>query len=393
MIEMLDKPDISEPRVSVRARRILMLSTAMGAGGGAEEQVIELAYGLKSRGCDVRIVSMLAPTAMPTDFKTHDIPLTHLGMRKSIPDPRGLWRFNQLLHEFRPDVVHTHLVHANLLGRLARITQPIPALVCTLHSLTMTGVKRDWSPIFEIAHRMTDLLCDRTTAICHAAADYAVRRRAVPAAKMTVIENGIDTRKFSPDPSLRTHLRRELGVESAFVWLAVGRLEIQKAYPVLLKAMSLLGDDRSTLLICGQRSLRAKLEAVAAELGVSARVRFLGLRNDIPAIMNAADGMVLSSDIEGLPLVLLQAAASALPIITTDVGGNGEAVFEGQSGWIVPPQAPESLATAMARLVAMPSAQRQSMGQHGRDKICELFDIERVVDRWIKLYDDLLKPS
>jgi glycosyltransferase involved in cell wall biosynthesis len=380
-----------QSRASVRLRRVLMLSTAMGAGGGAEEQVIQLAYGMKARGLDVRIVSMLSPSPMPADFAAHGIPLLHLGMCKSIPDPRGVQRYNRIVREFRPDVVHTHLVHANLLGRIARITQPIPALVCTLHSLTMTGVKRDWSPIFEFAHRVTDGLCDRTTAICHAAADYAVRRRAVPAAKMTVIQNGIDTRQFSPDRVVRDALRRQLGVESKFVWLAVGRLVIQKAYPVLLTAMSLLPDDGSILLVCGQGALRSSLETMASELGLDSRVRFLGLRDDVPAMMNAADAMVLSSDIEGLPLVLLQAGASGLPIVATDVGGNREAVVDDVNGWLVPANAPQRLANTMARLMAVPANERMAMGERGRERICELFETQRVVDRWIGLYNDLLE--
>jgi glycosyltransferase involved in cell wall biosynthesis len=288
-------------------------------------------------------------------------------------------------------VVHTHLVHANLLGRIARIIQPVPAVVCTLHSLTMTGVRRDWSPIFEVAHRLTDGLCDRTTAICHAAAEHAVRRRAVPASKMTVLQNGIDTTQFSPNGALRHEMRRVLGVESKFVWLAVGRLVIQKAYPVLLKAMSMLPDDGSVLLICGQGALRESLETLASKLGIASRVRFLGLRNDVPAIMNAADAMVLSSDIEGLPLVLLQAGASGLPMVATDVGGNREAVVDGENGILVPPNAPKRLAAAMAQIMALPVERRLAMGARGRERICELFDTQRVVDRWLGLYNEVLR--
>jgi glycosyltransferase involved in cell wall biosynthesis len=391
MTEILHQSNSRTYRPPARPRRVLMLSTAMGAGGGAEEQVIQLAYGMKSRGLDVRIVSLLAPSPMPAGFEERGIPLLHLGMRKSIPDPRAIRRYNQIVREFEPDVVHTHLVHANLLGRIGRMFQPVPALVCTLHSLTMTGVKRDRSPIFEIAHRLTDRWCDRMTAICHSAAEYAVRRRAVLAWKMSVVHNGIDTKEFSPDASVRQAMRRELGVEAKFVWLAVGRLEIQKAYPVLLKAMSLLPADDSVLLICGQGSLRAELETVAAKLGVASRVRFLGMRKDVPKLMNAADGMVLSSDIEGLPLVLLQAGASALPMVSTDVGGNGEAVIDGENGWLVPPQSPQRLARAMARLMSLAVAERRAMGEKGRQRVCNLFETERVVERWLALYTEILR--
>lgn len=392
MLENAPQSNCPQPRTSLRPRRVLMLCTAMGAGGGAEEQVIQLAYGMKARGIDVRIVSMLPPSPMPAGFEERDIPLLHLGMRKSIPDPRAIRRYNQIIREFQPDVVHTHLVHANLLARIARITQRVPAVICTLHSLTMTGVKRDWSPIFEILHRVTDRWCDRMTAICHSAAEYAVRRRAVPAGKMMVVHNGIDTTQFTPNPALRESMRRELGLGSKFVWLAVGRLVIQKAYPVLLKAMSLLPEN-AELLICGQGALRAELEAAAAKIGVASRVRFLGMRKDVPALMKAADAMVLSSDIEGLPLVLLQAAASGLPMISTDVGGNSEVVIDGENGWLVPPQSPERLSAAMNRLMSVPSEERNAMGQRGRDRVCKLFETERVVDRWLALYSEILRSG
>jgi glycosyltransferase involved in cell wall biosynthesis len=345
---------------------------------------------MKARGVDVRIVSLLPTFPMPPGFEKHNIPVLHLGMRKSLPDPRAIARYNQIVREFAPDVVHTHLVHANLLGRIARLTQPVPALVCTLHSLTMTGVKRDWSPIFELAHRITDRLCDRTTAICQAAADYAVRRGAVPGEKMTVLQNGIDTMQFAPDPQQRSSARRELGVDSKFVWLAVGRLEVQKAYPVLLNAMKSLPAD-AILLICGQGSLREELEAVAREIGVADRVRFMGLRKDIPRLMNSADAMVLSSDVEGLPLALLQAAASALPIVATDIGGNAEAVVDAENGKLVPPQSPPALASAMQEIMALPIKRRCEMGQKGRERICRLFDTQRVVDRWLALYTEVLR--
>ena len=101
-----------------------------------------------------------------------------------IPDPRSIYRLARLIREFRPDVVHSHMVQANLLARVVRVIQPYPVLVCTLHALTMRGMERDRSSIFEAAHRFSDRLSDCTTAICHAASDYYVRCRAVPAWKM-----------------------------------------------------------------------------------------------------------------------------------------------------------------------------------------------------------------
>lgn len=373
--------------------RLLLLSTAMGMGGGAEEQVIRLSYGFQERGWSTRIISLLPPTPMPPDFESRGIPLSHLGMRKAIPDPRGIWRLAREIRAFRPDVVHTHMVHANLLARAVRLIQPFPLLVCTHHNQTMAGVKRDWSPLFEVAHRWTDVVADLSTAISQSATDYYVRKRAVPASKMLFLPNGIEIARYRPDPEARNRVRQELGLRDQFVWLAVGRLEAQKAYPTVLKALAEMGDRPRILLVCGKGSLREDLEAMATGLGLGDRARFLGLRSDIPGVMSAADGFALSSDLEGLPLVLLQASAAALPIVATDVGGNSEVVRNGESGFIVPPGDPSAFAGALARVEALSTDDRLGMGRCGQARVDNLYDEERVLDRWEQLFTTLLRQE
>jgi glycosyltransferase involved in cell wall biosynthesis len=362
----------------------------MGMGGGAEEQVIRLAYGFKSRGWETLIVNMLSPNPMPPGFAEQGVPLIHLGMRRGIPDPRGIRKLGRLIREFRPDVVHSHMTHANLLARAVRIIQPFPVLVCTLHNLTMAGVKRDWTTVFEVAHRLTDSRAELTTAICHAASDYYVKRRAVPATKMRVVHNGIDTQAFVPDRAARQRTREKLQVEDRFVWLAVGRFELQKAYPTLLRAFARLDEDNRVLLICGKGSLAEQLLDLTAELKISDRVRFLGLRSDIPDLMRAADAFALSSDMEGLPLVLLQAAAAGLPIVATNVGGNAEVVVDGVNGYLLPAGDPEAFAGGMARLEALPACDRLLLGDAGRERVQAMFEAERIIDCWEQLFNELL---
>jgi glycosyltransferase involved in cell wall biosynthesis len=371
-------------------KRLMLLSTAMAVGGGAEEQVLRLAYAFKERGWEVMIVSMLPPGVMPPDFADHGIPLLHLGMKRAVPDPRGLYRLVRAIRQFRPHVVHSHMTHANLLARAARVFAPFPALVCTLHNLTMAGVQRDHTTFFEFAHRITDALAERTTTICHAASDYYIQRRAVPASKMMVVPNGIDCQRYFPNPAARQRLRQEMGIDGDFVWLAVGRLELQKAYPTMLRAFTQLSSPRSTLLICGRGSLRDQLIALAGELGVGSRARFLGLRSDVPDLMSAADGFVLSSDMEGLPLVLLQACAAGLPIVATNVSGNPEVVIHGVNGYVVAPGAPDALAAAMDRVASLSRSERCAKGRAGRERVQTMFAVEPVVDRWEQLFGELL---
>ncbi len=375
---------------SALARRIMLLSTDMGMGGGAEEQVIQLALELKSRGWVVTIVSMLPPSPMPPDFDRSGVALVHLAMRRGIPDLRPVWRLARLIRQLRPDVVHSHMNQANLLARVTRMIQPFPALVCTLHALTMAGMNRDRTTLFELAHRVTDGLADCTTAICQAAADYYIRRKAVPAGKMRLMHNGIDTARFAANRQSRDRLRRQLGLEHQFVWLAVGRLEVVKAYPTLLRAFARLGAGDRALLICGQGSQAQALRDLAAGLGIGRQVRFLGLRDDIPDIISAADAFALSSDSEGLPLVLLQASAAGLPIVATDVGGNGEAVIPEINGRLVPAGDQAAFADAMRWIETLPPADRLALGQSGRERVRNQFEFARIADQWEEIYARLL---
>jgi glycosyltransferase involved in cell wall biosynthesis len=138
------------------------------------------------------------------------------------------------------------------------------------------------------------------------------------------------------------------------------------------------------LLIAGAGPLEQELAALARELRV--RVNFLGVREDLPALMNAADGLVLSSVVEGLPMVLLEAAASGLPCVTTDAGGARDAVVDGQTGFLAPCGNPEALAAAMARLMELPGVARHEMGQAARERALARFDMRAITSQWEQLY-------
>jgi len=366
-------------------KKIVFVSTNL-AFGGAEAQLVRLAIRLKARGWEVRVASMLPPTAYAEELQEVGIPVESLGMRRGVPDPRGLVRVVDVIRRERPQVVHSHMVHANLLARLAHLLVRVPVLVCTAHNINEGGRCREW------AYRLTDFLCDVTTQVSRAGLERYVRVGAVPRHKIRFIPNGVDTDRVRPNPEVRARLRHELGLGTAFVWLAVGRFEEAKDYPNMLRAFVrvMRECENTVLLIVGQGSLREETERLAGELSVALRVRFLGVRKDVPELMNAADAYVMSSAWEGMPMVLLEAGAVGLPVVTTDVGGNREVVMDGQSGFLVPPKNPEALARAMLRLMDLPLEERLGMGECGRKYIEENYSLERVVDQWEALYRQLL---
>jgi glycosyltransferase involved in cell wall biosynthesis len=143
-------------------------------------------------------------------------------------------------------------------------------------------------------------------------------------------------------------------------------------------------------LIAGDGPLRADVEKLASELNVSERLRFLGIRKDIPELMAAADGYVMSSAWEGLPMVLLEAAASGLPIVATNVGGNGEVVRDGISGHLVPPSDPVALASALQQAEQFPASVRTAMGSAGRDFVIKNYSLSSVLDLWESIYQSFM---
>jgi len=217
-----------------------------------------------------------------------------------------------------------------------------------------------------------------------------VQSRAVSSSKMRVLPNGVDTARFCPDLQARTATRTSLRLDSQFTWLAVGRFELPKDYPNMLRAFSQLRHPNTVLLIAGVGPLQAKAESLIQELGIGDRVRLLGLRSDIPELMNAADAYVMSSQWEGLPMVLLEAAATGLPIVSTRVGGTGEVVLDGKTGVLVDPQDSGALAAGMEYLMDIDGGQSLEMRQAAREHILENYSLDAIVTLWESIYRNLL---
>jgi len=366
-------------------RAVCFIITSL-AYGGAETQLLRVALRLKARGWDVRVVSMTPPRAYVEELESAGIPVASLDMKRKLPDPRPVLRLARLIREWRPDIVHSHMVHANLLARVVRPLAPVPVLVCTAHSIDEGGRMR------EIMYRLTDPLCDLTTQVSQAGLERYVRVGATPRHRIKFIPNGIDSERFRPDKETRERLRDAMNIKDEFVWLAVGRFYPAKDYPNMIRAFAHVAQERSDarLLIVGDGPLRSEMEELAQGSGLRDQVSFLGIRRDVPELMNAADGYVISSAWEGMANVLLEASASALPIVATDVGGNREVVLDGETGFLVPPKDPQALARAMLRMMSLSEDERRRMGEAGRRYIEERYSLDRVVEMWEELYREFL---
>jgi len=365
--------------------RILFLSTSMGLGG-ADNQVMEVSSRLKKRGHQVHVISLVKPGPLGEELQKRNVGYQSISVNSKLFAALAIPKLVNFIRRWQPDIVHSHMVHANLLARVVRPLAPFPVLICTAHSIDEGGRLR------EILYRLTDPLCDLTTQVSQTGLERYVRVGAVPCHKIRYIPNGVDTERFKPNPEDRLRVRKELGVDG-FIWLAVGRFDPPKDYSNMLQAFArvIRRAPDAVLLIAGDGPLRKTMEGVARELGIDKRVQFLGIRRDIPQLMNAADAYVMSSSWEGMPMVLLEASAIGLPIVATDVGGNREVVLDGVTGFLVPPRNPEALAEAMLKMMSLPEEKRRAMGKAARKYVEDNFSLDRVVDMWEALYRELLE--
>jgi len=359
--------------------RILLVTTGLKVGG-AEHQVVALARAFLAMGHAVAILSLSAGREIELPPGAHVI---ELNMRKTPGGMiRALWQARAVVRAWQPDVMHAHMVHANLFARaLTRIVK-CPPLVCTAHSFREGGRLR------MAAYRLTDRWTDITTHVSNDGRLGMVTAGGVPASRIIVMPNGIDTGRFQPDPTVRRAVRTQLGMGAdTRLLLNVGRLVSEKAQDTLIRAFARIDPAiPAHLLIAGNGALRQPLSDLATSLGIASRVTLLGQRNDIPALLNAADSFALSSDVEGLPMVLVEALACGCPVVSTDAPGVTEVI--GELGTVVPRGNVEALADALTH--TLPIGRGASADQaERRARVLSLFSIDAVAQRWLSLYTSL----
>lgn len=367
-------------------RRVVYLVTGLSRGG-AEMQLLHLAVGMKKRGWNPMVISLTGRGPLANQFDIARIPVHSMGMQKGWPNLFGLIQLTLLLRKYQPQIVHCHMYHANMLGRLSKLLAPKPRRVTTLHTIQEERTSREWG------YRLTNILDDLTTAVSVTAARRYIAEGIIPKNKMRPVPNGIDVEEHRGPitEADRERIRNELEVSDEFLWLAVGRVELPKDYPNMLSAFASLKQrvGPTALAIAGAGSLQERMRDLASSLGVSSNVRFLGHRHDVNSLFQAADAFVLSSRREGLPLVLLEASAAGLPVVATDVGGNHEIVREARTGYLVPPEDAEALAVAMIRIQELPEITRREFGNRGRRYVAEHYGLESVLDIWESIYSEL----
>lgn len=349
------------------------------AMGGAENQVVNLADKLSEKGLHVTIAYMLKPVMV--NPKSECVKMVWLGGTKS---PLGmLTAFKNLINLIRktkPDVVHSHMFHANVLARVARLFAPVPRQISTAHSNNEGGKLR------MLTYRLTNRLSDVFTNVSYDAVHSFEEKKAVSKGKMLAVGNGIDVAYFKFSPDARMNIRKELGLAEKKVFIAIGRFHDAKDFPNLINAFAKVVSRSKDchLLIVGDGELRSVIVAKIAQLDLQKSVTLLGLRKDIPQLLSAADIYVMSSAWEGLPLVIAEAMSVERVIVATDCGGTAQLI--GEAGYLVPPRNSSALAQGMCNALALSEVEAAELGQKARQRIVEYFSLEAAVQKWLDIY-------
>ena len=347
--------------------------------------LLPLMRGIRARGHEVVGVSADGPlleVARAEGFRVVPVPLAR--SLSPVAQIRAFRALLALIRAERPDMVHAHMPISGFLGRLAARVAGVPCIAYTCHGF-LFNQPGSWGRRFAgwamefAAARVTRILLTVSREEAEDARRLGIGRHAI------AVGNGRDPGRFRPDPAARMRIRAELGVPAdRVVVVIVSRLVRHKGHPELLAA---LRDIDAELWVVGDRlesDHGVDLEAFFAASGLGGRLRRLGYRDDIPALLAAADIFALPSHFEGLPMSVIEAMLTGLPVVATTIRGPREQVVDGETGLLVPPRQVAPLAAALRRLVE-DGALRRRLGDAGRRRALDRYDEARVVARTLDL--------
>ncbi len=308
-------------------------------------------------------------------------------------DSAALYDIVQLLRRERFDVVHTHSSKAGVLGRLAARIAGVPAIVHTMHGPTgLHDLMPPWKRrVFEFAERVAGRCTDHMIAVSETTRRQIVALGLVDAERTRTIYSGIDVERLDGvwDPQ---RVRAELSLApGAKVVVFVGRLDAAKAPHILVSAFAEVARSHpeAVLVLVGAGDLEPRLRAQIAELRIDAKVRLLGTRHDVPAILRVADVFALSSLWEGVGRALTEAMLVGVPVVAPEIFGIPEVVHHGETGLLYPRGRADALARAILDLLDRPAEARR-LADNGRRLTRRMFDGETMVRAIEALYEELL---
>lgn len=355
--------------------KIALVITGLGVGG-AERVVCDLADFLSAKGHSVLLIYLHGNALILP--KSSNVKVLKVKFSLS---PFFLKSLKNTLSEFDPDIVNSHMYHANIACRLVGIFGRHFALISSSHSANEGGWLRS------LSYRLTNFLCDEFTNVSNEAVLAFEQKKIVRKGLMTPLHNGVDTSKFVYSSLARNKVRTELRLsDGTYLILSVGSLRGAKDYPNAISAAAMLDKKGVDFLwvIIGEGPERNKIQDLILRNGLSEKIILLGIKHNVSDYMAACDCFVLSSAWEGFGLVVAEAMSCARVVVGTNCGGVSEVI--GKHGFCVSPRDSISLASSILSVISLTHKERLEVGRKARIWIEDNFCQEIAHSKWIELY-------
>jgi len=376
------------------ARKIMFITDVFGEPSGAERNVYLLVTELVKRGYEP-IVCCLRGGELSRATEKQGIVVFDLEMRR-LYDLDGMRNMAKLVGVVRKEgvrLVMTYHDSSDLLGWMIKLLTGVP-VISNRRDMGYKLKKRH-----VVAYRLANRSFDRIVTVSRAVKDRIIEREGASAKKIAVIHNGLDLSLYDRDDGTSDgrRLKASLGIgDSEQVVGILAALRRIKDHRSFILAASMVLEERPNvkfLLVghdCQEKDFSYRnLEEFADQLGVKDRIAYIGPREDIPEVLSMLDVSVLTSLSEGFSNTILESMAAGKPVVATNVGGNPEAVVEGETGYLVPPQDPRALAARIVKLLEQEELAK-AMGRAGRERAASMFSLGRAVDEYEGLFCELL---
>jgi glycosyltransferase involved in cell wall biosynthesis len=367
--------------------RVAHISKVTGIAG-SETHLLTLLPGLAGQGIDVTMIMLEDPSRRADDFyeamSAHGIDVERVAIGSHIDLPltkRLAEKFNRL----KPDIVHTHLIHADLYGTAAARRAEVRGIVSSRHN--DNPFRRN--PAIKLANRRAMRRTDRVITISEALNKFVREVEGIEAGKVTTVHYGLEPPELPANAREEGHRRFGYSDDRPVIGM-FGRLIEQKGVDTLIDAFAQVRQavPDAALLIVGDGTLRGQLEELAESLGLGEAVTFAGWVPQAYKLMPACDLIAMPSRWEGFGLVALEAMGSARPLIASRVSALPEIVVDGETGLLVPPNDPELLAEAIVPMLSNHSLASR-MGKAGYRRLVSSFSVSKMIQGTLSVYEDI----
>jgi glycosyltransferase involved in cell wall biosynthesis len=370
--------------------RVTHVITALNSAGGAERLLVRLLEELGDEERRAHSVVTLRGGTMAPQVAEMGVPISTLGM-SGLPTPADVLRLGQTLREAQADVVQTWLLHSNVLtGLTVRAVSQAP-VVWGVH---LTDARRSALGTKAVLVQRAEGICSwfvpSRIVACSVSSREQMHKMHYRRKRIVTIVNGFDVEHFKPNPAARNEVRRELGLSPTTPVIGhVGRFHPIKGHAILLAAAARVREQVPDVrfVLCGPDVTPNNPELSALAAPLEDRVLMLGRRNDVSRLLNAFDLAVSSSFGEALPLAVGEAMATGVPVVATRCGDLEELIAD--TGVVTPVNDSNALAQAMVEVITKDSEQRMELGRRARARIGTLYSLERMVEEYRELWDEV----